>query len=112
MRKYLIISSFFLNSLLFGYYQYGDTISIEDAHRQNDLTLLELFNNKKIIIGLIKIASSQIESVQVIDKRIKEALNHIDSDRLLGSPDCGLGLLPRELTKVKLKNMVEAVKIN
>ena len=89
-----------------------DTISIEDAHRHNDLSLLELFKNKKIIIGLIKIANSRVESVQVIDKRIKEALNHIDSDRLLGSPDCGLGLLPRELTKVKLKNMVKAAKIN
>lgn len=30
MKKYLIISSFFLNSFLLAYYQYGDTISIED----------------------------------------------------------------------------------
>ena len=30
MRKYLAISFFFLNSFLFAYYQYGDTISIED----------------------------------------------------------------------------------
>ena len=53
-----------------------------------------------------------MRSAELIDKRIKEALNHIDSDRLLGSPDCGLGLLPRELTEVKLKNMVKAAKIN
>ena len=30
MRKCLTISFFFLNSFLFAYYQYGDTISIED----------------------------------------------------------------------------------
>ena len=39
-----------------------DTISIEDAHRHNDLKLLELAN-QKIIFGLIKVASSEVEKL-------------------------------------------------
>ena len=42
--------------------------------------------------------------------RIKEALNHIDLNRLILAPDCGLGHLSRNLAKKKLKTMVEAVK--
>ena len=41
-----------------------DSVSIEDAHRYNDLTLLKDFEHTKIIFGVIKIASSKIETVE------------------------------------------------
>jgi|TARA_B100001964_G_C14217026_1_gene593290 5-methyltetrahydropteroyltriglutamate--homocysteine methyltransferase len=87
-----------------------DTVSIEDAHRYNDLFLLESFKKTKIILGLIKIASSVEETIDEIQIRIEKALNHIDVNRLIAAPDCGLGHLPRNLAKKKLKTMVEAVK--
>ena len=87
-----------------------DTVSIEDAHRYNDLFLLESFKKTKIILGLIKIASSVEETIDEIRIRIEKALNHIDVNRLIAAPDCGLGHLPRNLAKKKLKTMVEAVK--
>ncbi len=82
-----------------------DSISIEDAHRYNDLNLLNKYKNKKIIFGVLKIASSKIDSEEDIYKRVKEALSHIDKERLILAPDCGLGHLPRELSKKKLKIM-------
>lgn len=87
-----------------------DTISIEDAHRYNDLSLLENFKKTKIILGVIKIASSVEETIDEIQIRIEKALNHIDLNRLIAAPDCGLGHLPCDLAKKKLKTMVEAVK--
>ena len=87
-----------------------DCISIEDAHRYNDLTLFDKYKKTKIIIGLIKIASSIEETEQEIQKRVKEVLEHIDRERLIAAPDCGLGHLPRELAMTKLKTLVEAVK--
>jgi len=87
-----------------------DTISIEDAHRYNDLSLLENFSKSKIILGVIKIASSKIEEINEIQSRINLALKHIDKENLIIAPDCGLGHLSRDLTIKKLKNMVDAVK--
>ena len=87
-----------------------DTVSIEDAHRYNNLEFLEDFANTKIIFGLIKIASSQTEVVDEIINRINEALKHTTKDQLIGAPDCGLGHLPRDLAKTKLKTLVEAIK--
>ena len=87
-----------------------DSISIEDAHRYNDLLLLDKFRKSKIIFGVIKIASSRLETINEIQKRIKDALNYIDKDRLIAAPDCGLGHLSRELAKKKLKTMADAVK--
>ena len=87
-----------------------DSISLEDAHRYNDLSLLDKFTQSKIIFGFIKIASSEEETISEIQKRVKDVLEHIDRERLIAAPDCGLGYLPRELAMKKLKTMVEAVK--
>ena len=83
-------------------------VSIEDAHRHNDLSLLDRIQNTTVILGVVAIALSRVESVEEIVDRLKTALDHIDSDRLIAAPDCGLGLLGRDLTRAKLKNMCEA----
>ena len=87
-----------------------NTVSLEDAHRYNDLSLLENFTQTKIIFGLVKIASSEEETIDEIQSRIRNALKHIKIEQLMAAPDCGLGHLPRDLAKNKLKTMVEAVK--
>ena len=87
-----------------------DTVSIEDAHRYNDLKLLKDYNQTKIIFGLIKIANSKIETVEEIEERIKEALKFISKDQLIAAPDCGLGHLDRKLAMTKLKVMSLAAK--
>ena len=83
-------------------------VSLEDAHRHNDLQLLELFPTTTVILGVVAVANSHIESVAEIRARLNEALQHIDADRLIAAPDCGLGLLGRERSVAKLKNMCEA----
>jgi len=88
-----------------------DVISIEDAHQPNDLSLLELFKHQTIILGVIGIARSRIESVEEIASRIGKALDHIDKERLMAAPDCGLGMLSRRQVLAKLANMVTAAQL-
>ncbi len=83
-------------------------VSVEDAHRPNDLSLLEKFSKTAVIFGVVAIAKSQVESVDELRDRLSKALNHIDPDRLIAAPDCGLGLLGRDLAIAKLRNMAEA----
>jgi len=85
-------------------------VSIEDAHQNNDLKLLELFQKTSIIFGSFAVANSHVETVEEIRGRLQTALGHIDRDRLIAAPDCGLGLLGRDLAMQKLKNMCEAAK--
>lgn len=85
-------------------------ISLEDAHRHNDLSLLENFKTTRVMLGVIAIASSRLETVEEITDRLQTALEHIDADRLIAAPDCGLGFLNRELALAKLTNMVTAAK--
>ena len=87
-----------------------DSVSIEDAHRHNDLSLLKDYKKTKVIFGLIKIANSKIESQEEIEARINEALKFISKDQLIAAPDCGLGHLSKELAMKKLKVMSLAAK--
>ena len=83
-------------------------VSIEDAHRYNDLSLLERFETSTVIFGSVAIAESRVESVDEIAKRLRAALEHIDRDRLIAAPDCGLAMLGRELAMKKLTYMCTA----
>jgi 5-methyltetrahydropteroyltriglutamate--homocysteine methyltransferase len=85
-----------------------DAVSLEDAHRPNDLALLERFARKKVILGVIAIARSRVEEIDEIRDRLRAALDHIDPHRLLAAPDCGLGLLGRTLARDKLKVLAAA----
>lgn len=80
-------------------------VSLEDAHRHNDLKLLEHFSRTVAILGVVQIASSRVESVDEIAARLQQALAHIDRNRLMAAPDCCLGLLGRKLALNKLNNM-------
>jgi 5-methyltetrahydropteroyltriglutamate--homocysteine methyltransferase len=87
-----------------------DAVSIEDAHRHNDLVLLERFRTTKAILGVIGIARTRIEPVDEISARLAQALEHIDAERLIAGPDCGLIMLDRPTAMAKLKNFVAAAK--
>ena len=87
-----------------------DAVSLEDAHRHNDLSLLERFADKSVILGVVAIAKSRVEPVEEIRSRLAAALDHIDAERLIAAPDCGLGLLGRNLARQKLQNLCEAAR--
>jgi 5-methyltetrahydropteroyltriglutamate--homocysteine methyltransferase len=87
-----------------------DAVSIEDAHRHNNLKLLERFRSTKVILGVIGIARGRIEPVEEIRARLAQALEHIDADRLIAGPDCGLIMLDRPTATAKLRNLVAAAR--
>ncbi len=83
-------------------------VSLEDTHRRNDLVLLERFASTTIILGVVAVAKSHVESIDDVRAHLAQALEHIDAERLIAAPDCGLGLLSREHTLEKLQNLCEA----
>ncbi|MBT8206822.1 MAG: cobalamin-independent methionine synthase II family protein [Acidimicrobiia bacterium] len=85
-----------------------DMVSLEDAHRHNDLDLFERFANTIVVLGAVRIASSQIETVDEIASRVEAVLQHVGGARMLLAPDCGLGFLPQEIALAKLRNLREA----
>ncbi len=88
-----------------------DAVSLEDAHRHNDLEgLLGRFRESIVILGSVAIAASEIEPIAQIAERLREALATIEAERLWVAPDCGLAFLGRERAMAKLRNMCLAAR--
>lgn len=58
--------------------------------------------------GVVDSSDPGVESVETIEKRIREAVDRFDPATLLIDPDCGLRMLTREAAFAKLRNMAAA----
>jgi len=86
-------------------------VSIETAQSSLDCAVLKTLTGKKIILGVIDLASPTIESPELVAERIRRALPYVDPANVLIAPDCGMKYLPREVAFGKLKAMVAGAQI-
>ncbi len=86
-------------------------ISIEAAQPRLDLAVLRELPTKTMIVGVLDLGDSSIETPEVVARRIEAALKHLPAERLILAPDCGMKYLPRDLAFDKLKAMVEGAKL-
>ncbi len=86
-------------------------ISIETAQSNLDTAVLEELRGKKIILGVLDLADMKIETPDVVAARIRRALPHVDADKVIVAPDCGLKYLPRDVAFGKMKAMAEGAAI-
>lgn len=86
-------------------------ISIETAQSSLDCTVLEELRGKTIILGVLDLSDSNVETPEVIAARIRRALPHVDAKNVIVAPDCGLKYLPRDIAFGKMKAMAEGAAI-
>jgi 5-methyltetrahydropteroyltriglutamate--homocysteine methyltransferase len=89
----------------------AEQISIEAAQPNLDLSVLRSLPDKTIILGVLNLGDEQVETPQVVADRIRGALQHIEPERLIIAPDCGMKYLPRTVAFAKLQAMVEGARI-
>lgn len=87
------------------------SISIETAQSGLDCSVLAKLPGKTIILGVLDLATHDIEPPELIATRIRRALPYVSPERLVIAPDCGLKYLPREVAFGKMKAMAEGAAI-
>jgi len=85
-------------------------ISIEAAQPRLDLSILGALPSKTIVLGVLDLSDATAESVDVVAGRLRSALAHVPSNRLIAAPDCGMKYLRRDVAFAKLQTMVAAAK--
>jgi 5-methyltetrahydropteroyltriglutamate--homocysteine methyltransferase len=90
-----------------------DEIHLEMASREfAEIELLaEITRVKDVAVGIVDVKSYYIETPEDIARRVRRCLGYAPAERLSFAPDCGLSQTARWASKLKLKNMVEGVKI-
>jgi 5-methyltetrahydropteroyltriglutamate--homocysteine methyltransferase len=78
-------------------------ISIEAAQPKLDLGVLRDLGDKDVMLGVIDLGATEVESAEMVASRIRGALDHIAAERLVVAPDCGMKYLPRGVALAKLR---------
>src|SRR5215813_11879241 len=86
-------------------------ISIEAAQPKLDLAVLKELPSKAIILGVIDLSTTAIESTQAVADRIRAALVFVPPERIVVAPDCGMKYLPRAVAYGKMRAMAEGAAI-
>jgi 5-methyltetrahydropteroyltriglutamate--homocysteine methyltransferase len=67
--------------------------------------------DKTIVLGVLDLGSSGVETPEIVAERIRKALTVVGPERLVVAPDCGMKYLPRELAFRKLQSMVAGARL-
>lgn len=86
-------------------------ISIETAQSGLDCSVLEGLPEQTIILGVLDLATHEIETPHLVAERIRRALPYVAPERLVVAPDCGLKYLPRDVADGKMAAMVAGAAI-
>jgi 5-methyltetrahydropteroyltriglutamate--homocysteine methyltransferase len=86
-------------------------ISLEAAQPDLDPEVLRDVPDKTIILGVLDLGSSEVETPDVVAERIRKALAVVAPERLIVAPDCGMKYLPRARAFAKLEAMVAGARL-
>jgi len=86
-------------------------ISIEAAQPKLDLGVLRALAPKTIMLGVIDLGSSSVETPEEVARRIRLGLEHVSAERLVLAPDCGMKYLDRRTAFGKLKALADGAEL-
>jgi 5-methyltetrahydropteroyltriglutamate--homocysteine methyltransferase len=89
----------------------ADQISIETAQSGLDLGVLSDLTDKTIILGVLDLSTSDVESVDTVAARARRAFDRLPPEQLVLAPDCGMKYLPRDSAFGKMQAMVGAARV-
>jgi 5-methyltetrahydropteroyltriglutamate--homocysteine methyltransferase len=86
-------------------------ISIEAAQPRLDLRVLADLADKTIILGVIDLGDPRVETPEEVAARIRAGLEHVEPERLIPAPDCGMKYLPRDTAFGKLRALTDGARL-
>ena len=86
-------------------------VSVEVAQPRLDPSVLDALPTKRIEVGVLDLRDQTVETPEVVADRLRAALAHVDAERLVVAPDCGMKYLPRDVAFAKMRAMVEGADI-
>jgi 5-methyltetrahydropteroyltriglutamate--homocysteine methyltransferase len=86
-------------------------LSLEAAQPSLDPEVLRDVPDKTILLGVLDLGSSEVETPEVVADRIRRAMTVVPPERLVVAPDCGMKYLPRDLALRKLEAMVAGARL-
>ena len=88
-----------------------DQVSLECFHSHVPPELMKLLGDKEVMVGVIDVASSEIETPEQIAETIGQALQYVRRDKLIACTTCGLAPMSRDVAMQKLQALAAGAKL-
>ena len=75
------------------------------------ISLLGLLRGKDVLVGVIDVATHEIETPAAVAATIRRAMEHVPAERLYPCTNCGMVPLPRAVARGKLQALGEGARI-
>ena len=77
-------------------------VSLECRNSKVPMSLLKLLDGKDVQVGVIDVASDEVETPEQVAAVIGEAMKYVAKDRIIPSTNCGMAPMRRDIADAKL----------
>jgi 5-methyltetrahydropteroyltriglutamate--homocysteine methyltransferase len=79
-----------------------DQISVECRNSRVPMSLLKLLDGKEVQVGVIDVASDEVETPEQVAAVIAEAAKYVAKDKIIAGTNCGMAPMRRDIALAKL----------
>lgn len=80
-----------------------DQVSLECAGSHVPMSLIGLLKDKEIMVGVIDVATLDVETPEAVAGTIRKAMTYADAERIFPCTNCGMAPLSKALATLKLQ---------
>jgi len=84
-----------------------DQVSLECLHSHVPPDLMSLLAGKDVMVGVIDVASDEVESPDTVARTITDAMRFVPRDRLIACTNCGMAPMDRAIALAKIEALVK-----
>lgn len=88
-----------------------DQVSLECIHSHVPPDLMALLKGKDVMVGVIDVASDQVETPEEVAATLQQALRFVPRERLIACTNCGMAPMSREVAVAKLEALVKGSRL-
>jgi len=88
-----------------------DQVSLECIHSHVPPDLMALLKGKDVMVGVIDVASDEVETPEAVAETIASALRFVPRERLIACTNCGMAPMDRAIAMAKLEALARGAEL-
>jgi 5-methyltetrahydropteroyltriglutamate--homocysteine methyltransferase len=88
-----------------------DQVSVECRNARVPMRLLSLLEGKDVLVGVIDVATDQVETPEEVAAVIGEAMRHVPRERIVACTNCGMAPMRRDVALAKLQALGQGAEL-
>ncbi|MGD9925854.1 MAG: methionine synthase, partial [Pseudorhodoplanes sp.] len=88
-----------------------DQVSVECRNSKVPLSLLELLKGKDVLVGVIDVATDDVETPEDVAATIEAAMQYVPRERIVACTNCGMAPMNRAVAEAKLKALGDGARL-